>query len=104
MRRSASFKTWSARFRSNSELFVTLEHMPVDSSALAAFIWGTGTCDLLARRHAQESRPDHQGRSMSSSIPISSHRLSRFIGTSAAPTLIDVRIDAGVLLCLVGAT
>ena len=39
---------------------------------------------------------------MSSSIPISSHRLSRLIGTSAAPTLIDVRVDAGVLLRLVG--
>nr|AWL97285.1 hypothetical protein CIT37_38105 [Bradyrhizobium ottawaense] len=26
----------------------------------------TGICDLPARRHAQASRPDHQGRSMSS--------------------------------------
>jgi hypothetical protein len=38
---------------------------------------------------------------MSSDIPISSHRLSRLIGASAAPTLIDLRIDAGVLLRLV---
>src|SRR2546421_13006170 len=85
-----------SRFHSSSELLVTPEHMPVDSSALAAFIWGTGKCDLLARRHAQESRPDHQGRSMSSYIPISSHRLSRLIGTSAAPTRVDLRIDAGL--------
>src|SRR5438270_10439136 len=51
-------------------------------------------CDLPARRHAQESRPDHQGRSMSASYTfISPDKLSRLIGTAAAPALIDVSID-----------
>src|SRR5215469_3619698 len=54
---------------------------------------GTGKGDLPARRHAQESRPVHQGRSMSSYTSISSDKLSRLIGTASAPTLIDVRID-----------
>jgi rhodanese-related sulfurtransferase len=37
---------------------------------------------------------DHQGRSMSSSYTtISPDKLSRLIGTAAAPTLVDVRID-----------
>jgi hypothetical protein len=37
---------------------------------------------------------DHQGRSMSSSYTtISPDKLARLIGTAAAPTLVDVRID-----------
>ncbi len=51
-------------------------------------------CDLPARRHAQESRPDHQGRSMSASYTsISPDKLFRLVGTAAAPTLIDMRIE-----------
>src|SRR3954447_12612833 len=46
-------------------------------------------CDLPARRHAQESRPGYQGRSMSASYSISPDKLSRLIGTAAAPALID---------------
>lgn len=41
---------------------------------------------------------------MSSYIPISFYRLSRLIGTLAASTLVEGRVDAGVLLRLPGAT
>lgn len=39
----------------------------IDTAAGRRFIRGRGICDLPARRHAQVSRPGHQGRCMSSS-------------------------------------
>src|SRR5262249_21352680 len=66
---------------------------PLTGEGRRRSIAATGKGDLPARRHAQESRPVHQGRSMSSYTSISSDKLSRLIGTANAPALIDVRID-----------
>src|SRR3954462_7103583 len=58
-----------------------------------------GICDLPMRRHAQESRPVHQGRCMSSYTASPSTIIST-CRRAAVPTRHGVR--AGALLCLVG--
>src|SRR5579859_6954598 len=63
------------------------------TSSLVLILNPAGDSDLPSRRHAQESRPVHQGRSMSSYTSISSEKLFRLIGTAKAPALIDVRPD-----------
>jgi hypothetical protein len=52
----------------------------------------SGECDLPIRRHAQESRPDHQGRIMSAIRPISARNPRALIGvlTCRAPKGSDV--------------
>ncbi|MET4273005.1 hypothetical protein ABIB68_002423 [Bradyrhizobium sp. F1.2.2] len=78
-------------------------HAPVDSSHLRVFIWGSGMCDLPVRRHAQASRPDHQGRSMLSYIPYFIRQIgSIFRLGSRADRSTAARIDARALSRLVG--
>jgi hypothetical protein len=59
-------------------------------------------CDLPVRRHAQASRPDHQGRSMSSYIPDFIRQMGSIVRRdSRADRSTAARVDARALSRLV---